>query len=153
MKTFLSFFTICCLGIISSSTIAALNLIQIDTKIAAVISEDYDIPLNGFLSIPSSIDYIVEPTPPIIIGPVQDFGDGFDWIFVSYVYPEPVPIGPLATITIIGSEEFGGYNSEELFALTLWDETISNKIGSIVIIPEPTTFLLLGMGGLLIRKR
>lgn len=144
-KTFLVI-ALCVLGI-SSLADAALTLNQIDLKTATV-ETDSSLALGFYLSIPSTIDYIIETAPPFEVGPIEDLGDGLDWIPVFSISPEP-PIGTLATFTLAGPEIFalGSYE------LNLWDDTATNNLSMITIVPEPATLVLLGLGGLLVRKR
>lgn len=149
MKKVLSVLVITCVIVaISPLANAAINLTQLDSKTAAVLSDD-GMPPGGFLSIPSTIDYIINPEPPIIVGPAEDWGDDLDWIPIINASPVPIPAGTILTLTLTGPEIFaiGPYD------LNLWDETATGLIGSISIVPEPATLGLLGLGGLLIRKR
>ena len=146
MKKTFFVIALCVLGI-SSLADAALTLNQIDLKTATV-ETDSSLALGFYLSIPSTIDYIIETAPPFEVGPIEDLGDGLDWIPVFSISPEP-PIGTLATFTLAGPEIFaiGSYE------LNLWDDTATNNLSMITIVPEPATLVLLGLGGLLIRKR
>ena len=76
------------------------------------------------------------------------WGDGkYWWELIWNGSPSPLPSGLLLEMTF----DFPHVVSE--FNFVLWDSNSQVDFLPFIVAPEPTTLLLLGLGGLLIRKR
>jgi len=141
-----------CMITISPLANAGLGMNFEDIKTASIVSDAAHM-VSCYLSIPSDIDRIIQPSPPISVHFYEE-SDGLDWYYVYYTNPLADPVaGTLATVTLTGPEFF---SMDPLIVgeLTVWDETGTTPlVMTPIAVPEPATLALMAAGMLVLRRR
>jgi hypothetical protein len=149
--------------LVTASLANATLSLAVNSSTQAALVSDTDLGYNAYITVPTAIAHTFALTSKAggsaTIGASENYGDGLDWRFLT-IAANPATsqfVSPgqqlLVDITAAGMTLSLTGNSNQL--VQVWDSAGTTELARayITAVPEPMTMALLGLGGLLLRKR